>query len=88
MPTRYQLSVEALFEGVFIGNITRGGISDIATGTRFNGCAAMHLESEAADITLSNDSQYFFHFLLIIFASAGMVYLVLPDFQMFTTALY
>ena len=32
MPTKYQLSVEASLEGVFIGNVTSGGIRNIAVG--------------------------------------------------------
>ena len=32
MPTKYQLSVEALLEGVFIGNVTSGEIRNIAVG--------------------------------------------------------
>ena len=60
----------------------------LQAGTCVNGCPATHIEHRAADATLSNGSHDFFHFLLIILASAGMVYLVFPDFQWFTTALY
>ena len=60
----------------------------LRAGTRINGCAATRVECQGADATLSNGSHNFFHFVLIILASAGMVYLVFPDSQLFTTALY
>ena len=39
-------------EGVFIGNIARGGIRDLRAGARVNGCVAERTEHQAKQLTL------------------------------------